>query len=184
MVSNPLWIPVQGTWRVPPCRRTVATQPVSPLRVLSANFPPCFPSSHLLLDSYNPIDVALHERDASTRISPLPDCHCVYLLACVVGGTNVTTRYDRIILRTFVCPPPSRLILHPVFPSPSPFFFFFLGDFYRSILLEVKGGLGFFFFITQRALIHFYSLYSFRLHLTSSLNYIYIYSLVNFMLDF
>lgn len=124
MVSNPLWIPVQGTWRVPPCRRTVATQPVSPLRVLSANFPPCFPSSHLLLDSYNPIDVALHERDASTRISPLPDCHCVYLLACVVGGTNVTTRYDRIILRTFVCPPPSRLILHPVFPSPSPFFFF------------------------------------------------------------
>lgn len=49
--STMVRIPVQGTWRVPPCRRTVATQPVSPLRVLSANFSP-FPPPTWLVQPY------------------------------------------------------------------------------------------------------------------------------------
>lgn len=123
-VSNP-------PWYESPCKERGACHHVGVrlprnLSHLSVSYQRTFPPFHLLLDSYNPIDVALHERDASTRISPIV---CVYLLACVVGGTNVTTRYDRIILRTFLCPPLSRLILHPVslplsFSLPSFFFFF------------------------------------------------------------
>lgn len=145
------WIPVQGTWRVPPCRRTVATQPVSPLRVLSANFPPCFPSLHLLLDLYNPIDVALHERDASTRISPslpwLPLC----VFTSLRRGRDERHNSLRQNYPTYVRLSSSFSFhfFHPLFLSLS--FFFFLGDFYRSILLEVKGLKGwswyFFFFL-------------------------------------
>lgn len=95
---------------------------------LSVSYQRTFPLVSPLSTSYltcTTLSTLHYTRGMHPRVSPppSPDCHCVYLLACVVGGTNVTTRYDRIILRTFVCPLLSRFIFSIHFFFLSLFFF-------------------------------------------------------------